>query len=260
MAGYPYNLATDGIRDFSRSTLLDKRRISRDPLSGYPTGTVFHSQYYPLLSSGSIVVYVSGSAWVPSSVDYDTGEVVLASAPNVQPQATYTLSPLSTSQFKSILMSAFDDMQSRWTRDNWYLSSGSTTITDPTEDDANIFVVYQDSSGSVFSPLCSGSLAFHQLRTQIRFYMTCAEKVYHELEHAYSARHGIDVRESRGVSIARSRMASNYEGVMDRLDRKVVSAMKSAQDQYYTAGEHIGEFIGPYHSDDYTEDYVWWED
>src|SRR5512143_2650505 len=100
-----YDLAVDGVRDFSRySNLLGQRKISRDPLSGLADGTntAFHTQDAPILSSGSVSVYnASGVGVLVSSVDYDTGEIVMPSAVTYQPTATYTYTPYTTSQIKS---------------------------------------------------------------------------------------------------------------------------------------------------------------
>ena len=256
-----YNLVTDGARDLKRyTTLLQSRKVSRDSLSGIADGTntTFHTQYFPVLTSGSLTVYnASGSIVAISSIDYDTGEVVLSAAPSFQPKATYTYLPYTTSQLTSILMAGFDEMESRWSR-GWYLTSSSSALVEATEDSTNIYVAsYNQSTGAVSDPICSGSLVFSSLRTQVRFYMACCEYSFLARKLVDASETGISVREARGASIDRTRIPQNMELALSRAESKLVKSMVTAQEQTYTSGENYGGGISPLHTLDYEDNYQW---
>ena len=257
-----YNLVVEGERDFARrSTLLKQRKISRDPLSGLLDGSnrVFHTQYYPTLSSGSMSVYVSGTSLVVSSVDYDTGEVTLSGSPSAQPMASYTFIPLTSPQFKSLLIDGFDEMQSRWVRSGYKLSSGSMAPwVEPTEDSAAIYLVYENASGSLCDPVISGSVVFSRSRTQINFYMACCEFRFLERMHAESAMNAIGFREGRGgASFDRQRVPDAMRELLGMKERQLIMAMKSAMDEQLTDDSHLGVSFGGPHSEDYEDNFKW---
>ena len=96
-----FELWTDGLTVVDRTArLFNKHVVARDPLSGVVDGvnTVFYANYYPMLSSGSVGLYVGGETTVaPSSytIDYDAGCFVLIPAPVSQPTASYTFAKYS---------------------------------------------------------------------------------------------------------------------------------------------------------------------
>jgi hypothetical protein len=256
-----YNLLVEGIRDLSRYTsLLQQRKVSHDSLSGIVDGSnkTFYTQFSPVLTSGSLIAYVSGSPVVVDSTDYDTGTIVLSGIPSKQPDATYTYTPFTVSQRVSMLMSGFDEMQSRWVRSDWYASSGSVApVVTPTEDDTNIFIVQLTSSGSLIDPQCSGPVPFSELRTQIRFYMACCEYSYLARQLTENALTGISFRERAGAQIDRTRIVPNLKMALDTAESNAVRTMRAAWDQYYVNGEQYGTAIPPEHSVGYETQYNW---
>lgn len=259
-----YDLSVDGVRDFSRYTnLLGQRKISRDSLSGLVDGAnaTYHTQSAPILSSGSLTIHDgSGSVVLVSSVDYDTGEIVMPSPPDYQPTATYTYTPYTTGQIKSFLMAGFDEMQGRWPRAEWYLSSSTSALTNPTDDDSHIYVVLRSApTGELTDPSCSGSIAFSLLRSQIRFYMACCEYAYASRQLQFSAETGIAFRETRGAAVDRQAIAKNIDLSLERIEKRLITAMIRAQEEYY-AGGNLGAYVPPYHTKDYLENYEWQSD
>jgi hypothetical protein len=261
-----YDLTINGIKDFARySSLLPQRKISRDPLSGTTDGTntTFHTQFYPILSSGSLTVFnASGSVIATTSVDYDTGEVVLPNAPSFQPKATYTLTPYTQSQRLSFLISGFLEMQGWWVRDSWYLSSSSTVQTDADEDSTHIYIVKKDeTSGSLTDPACSGSIPFSKLPTQIGFYMACCEYAFIKRQLVETSMTSLDFREGRGgVAVNRTQIPKNLQLALTEANQQLIRKLKAAFDQYYTGGEQFGGNVLPVHTDDYTENFEWQSD
>ena len=257
-----YNLLVEGIRDLSRYTsLLQQKKLAHDPMSGIVDGSnrTFYTQFSPVLTSGSLTTYVSGSLAAIESTDYDTGVVTLTTAPAKQPDATYTFTPFTSSQQVSMLMSGFDEMQSRWVRSDWYLTSGSVVLTEATEDSTAIYVVQKSSTGSLVDPPCSGSVPFSALRTQVRFYTACCEYAYKSRQLMETAMTGISFRERAGAQLDRSRIPGNIKLALDVAEENVVRTMRAAWDQYYTDGEQFGGAIAPSHSVGYDSQFDWHE-
>lgn len=257
-----YDLLVQGLTDLTRATaLLGQRKVSRDPLSGTADGLncVFHTQYYPVLTSGSLAAFDSlGVSLSVSSVDYDSGEVVLASAPTAQPSATYTMTPYTTGQLASFLIAGFDEMMARWPRENWFLSASDAAYVAGAEDAAHLYLCYIDSSTGVpADPQCSGSTPFSKLRTQIAFFIACCQYAFVARQHVENSLSGIDFRESRGAAINRTAIPKNLAEALTRLNEEVIRAMKSAQDQYYSDGAHLGGNVAPYSTEDYEENFQW---
>ena len=258
-----YNLLVEGIRDLSRYTsLLQQKKVAHDPLSGIVDGSnrTFYAQFSPVLTSGSLTAYVSGSVVSVESTDYETGVITLSNAPAKQPDATYTFTPFTNNQQVSMLMSGFDEMQSRWVRPDWFLSSGSVVLVSPTEDDTAIFMVQRQTSGSLVDPPCSGSVPFSWLRTQVRFYMACCTYSYLARQLTETALTGISFRERAGAQIDRTRIPANIKLALDVAEENVIRSMRAAWDEFYTDGEQFGAAIAPDHSVGYDTQFNWHEE
>ena len=112
-----FELWTDGIAVVDRfGRLFNRRSIARDPLSGVvdSVNTVFYANYYPILSSGSLSLYVGGDTPISASaysVDYDAGCFTLTPAPVSQPQASYTFAKYTESIMRSVMVAGFDEMR-----------------------------------------------------------------------------------------------------------------------------------------------------
>ena len=110
-----FELWTDGVRLVDRFIrLFDKRPVGRDPLSGIVDGsnTIFYSNYQPILSSGSVGLYTSGSlVFVQNTdytLDYDAGMFNFTNAPSVQPTASYVTAKFSEIFFLDVFCGSLD--------------------------------------------------------------------------------------------------------------------------------------------------------
>lgn len=252
-----YDLKTSGVSDLGRSTLFRSRAVKRDRLSGLVDGSnaVFHTTYYPMLSSGSCIVYSSGS--VVSSegyeVDYETGAIVFNNAPAVQPEADYTYSQLTTEQFVDILMAGFDEMEGRWTR-GWYLSSNGTTYAVATRDDDHIYIVSKAADGTVSDPVC-GTVGFSASRTQIRFFIACCEYVLLRNRADDSAGSMYTFREGMGgLTIDKSDIPRNLEQALERKEKELAKLLQVVWEQ---ADEELGGYVPPVCTEEYEAVYGW---
>lgn len=248
-----FDLSVGGIANFARiDSFLTQRTIARDPLSGLvdSANKVFFSSYAPIQSSGSVVVRDSSGSKIGGTFDADTGEIELTSAPSSQPVATYTFTPYTVSQQLSFLIQGFQEMESRWFR-GWALQDVDGVSAD--ENSANIYVV--NSSGSDPS---TGQSTFGTSQAQIGFFMSCVRYVYLLTQLTGSAIGDFMWRESmRGMTVDQSKRPGNLDKAVERAEGAMVSAMYNAQDEHYTAGEHLGGFIGSPVTDVYVSTLEW---
>lgn len=235
-----YNIAVEGYRDFARTALsLGQQTISRDPLSGVVDGSnnLFHTNYFPILTSGSMGVYVNGSI-VPATADYNTGEVTLATAPSYQPRASYTLTPYTSYQILQFLMRGFDEMEGRYNR-GWKLvtTTGSAAI----ETSDAIYIV--DSNGN--DPV-TGSTTFSTSRAQIAFFQICCEYAFMSINMRYGARQYYMWRETvRGMTVDKSMMPKNMDLALARLEKDLLAIMGEAVGEYENDAQYGGAILGP---------------
>src|SRR3990172_6470873 len=170
-----FELWTDGVTLIDRvARLFNKHAVARDPLSGVVDGQnrVFYVNYPPILSSGSLGVYVGGNTPVSSSlytVDYDAGSIVLTPAPVAQPTMSYTTTKYTNSIVRSILVGGFDEMEGWWYR-GYALTDTLNTVNPITEDSSAAYVV--DSSGS--DPTIA-AVTFSTSRSQLNLYGKCTQ-------------------------------------------------------------------------------------
>lgn len=232
-----YDLLTRGFADFVRlDNVLEQQTISRDPLSGVldSENVVFHTNYYPVLTSGSFGIYVNGSL-VSGTANYDTGEVILSEPPESQPEANYTFTPYTAKQISSFTIQGFLEMEGFWPR-GWQLLDGSGAWAD--ENSANVYIV----DGGGVDPSING-VNFSSSRLQVGFYIACCEYRFVKTQHRTAANTDYMWRESvRGMTIDKSKRPENIKGVVAELRGDLLKMMEQAQLQFYN-GDNFGGFI-----------------
>lgn len=250
-----YDLLTRGFADFVRlQNVIEQAAISRDPLSGVLDGVnkVFHATYAPMLTSGSIGIYVNNTL-VPGVANYDTGEITLVDAPPAQPQANYILTPYTANQIAQFTIQGFMEMEGLWSR-GWQLLDGSGNWA--TENSANAFVV--DSGGN--DPNCGGVL-FSQSRVQVALLIACCEYRYEKTQFRTAANSDFMWRESvRGMTVDKSKRPLNIKAVIDDLREELDRLLAQAQTQFYPGGENFGAFVPSPATLTYVGNYAWQSD
>lgn len=251
-----YNLKTDGLEDWVRTQWVHKRKISYDPLQGELDGsnTVFYTTYAPIYKSGSITI--SGGSL--SSVDYDTGTVILVAPPSSQPKATYYMLSMTEDAIYDVLVSGFDEMETRLPR-GFRLSSSSVVYEPATIASENMYIMDANGNDPPLRSGASGSV-WSLSPVQRKFYMACCEYVYVLGRTVWNAEHGFRYKEDRGALIDKSRVASNLENVLDRLEIKLQRLAQSAADEYYTDGEYYGGYVSSPATRTYMEELEWQTD
>lgn len=240
-----FELWTDGLTVVDRTArLFNKRVVARDPLSGVVDGvnTIFYANYYPLLSSGSIGLYVGGNTAVSASaytIDYDAGCFVLTPAPVSQPSANYTFAKYSETIIRSVMVAGFDEMEGRWLR-GLTLSDTLSAIAPITEYSSHAYLV--DSSGS--DPQV-GAITWSQSRAQIDFYAKCTQLAFYRTlagEHALS---DFIWKEAQGLFIDKSKTVPNLMAVIAELEKAMAKVQENAQLEWYGSDALYGGTITP---------------
>lgn len=219
---------------------MGQQTISRDPLSGVVDGSnnVFHTNYYPVLTSGSLGVYVNGSL-VSGTADYNTGEVTLAAAPVYQPYASYTFTPYTSYQMLQFMMRGFDIMEGFWNRGFKLVDTSGSVAT---ENSSAILIV--DSQGN--DPPVNGDILFSTSRAQIAFYQVCCEYSFYSISARQSARTAYMWRETvRGMTVDKSMIPKNLQAVLAELKQEIDGILDEAQGQYYNGEQYGGVILGP---------------
>ena len=240
-----FELWTDGLTVVDRTArLFNKRVVARDPLSGVvdSVNTIFYANYYPLLSSGSVGLYVGGNTAVSSSsytIDYDAGCFVLTPAPVSQPTASYTFAKYSETTIRSVMVAGFDEMEGRWFR-GLSLSSTLSAITPITESSSLAYIV--NSTGS--DPTV-GSITWSQSRAQIDFYAKCTQLAFYRTlagEHALS---DFIWKEAQGLTVDKSKTVPNLMLVIGNLEKALTKIQEGAQLEWYGSDAMYGGAISP---------------
>lgn len=240
-----FELWTDGLTVVDRTArLFNKRVVARDPLSGVvdSVNTTFYANYYPLLSSGSIGLYVGGNTAVSPSqytIDYDAGCFVLTPAPVSQPVASYTFAKYSEMTIRSVMVAGFDEMEGRWFR-GLSLSDTLNSLVPITESSSHAYLV--DSSGS--DPAV-GAISWSQSRAQIDFYAKCTQVAFYRTlagEHALS---DFIWKEAQGLTVDKSKTVPNLMQVIDSLEARLAKAQENAQLEWYGPDALYGGTITP---------------
>lgn len=229
----PYDLGIQGLKDFHRiDGLLAQRKIPRDPLSGVVNGInkIFYTNYFPILSSGSLTVYDSAGSTYAGTVDLDTGEVEVVAAPSNQLAATYAYTPYTVAVQLGFLISGFQVMESFWPRGFRLLDSGGN----PADEDSDALIVDDGSGGDPFTGKA----------TQLGLFVAACRYTYLLTLLTGAANTDYAWRETaRGMSVDKSRRPGNLAQAVETAKALLDQALGDAQIAWYN-GDNLGAFVG----------------
>lgn len=249
-----YDLIADGLLDVKR--FIEIERVGRDPLSGIIDGsnTLFFTTYNPILSSGSLVLY-EGATVVPATdftIDYDSGEIIAASAPSQQFRATYYVTQYTNTRLTRFLMNSFQFMEAAFRR-NWRLSSSASTYAAVDETSGSMYIV---DATTMIDPV-TGSKTFSTSHVQVGFFLSCLELTM-AMWKLDQAADGFMWREDRGITVDKSRVAQNRAQYVEFVKKRHAVYLQAAQEEYY-ASTHYGGFVGNPITEDYLYNFEWQE-
>jgi hypothetical protein len=226
-------------------SLFNIQTVTRDPLSGIvdSSNVVFRTTYSPIMTSGSLGVYLNNSLQSAAdySVDHPSGTIIFNSAPSVQPQATYQMSAYPDSVLRGLLVAGFDEMELRWFQ-GLSLSSvqGTGQILLADQNSVNAFVVNTSGSdppiGDIFWSTSNAQIAFFARCVQYAYVMTLMN------EHAFSS---FIWQEAQGLRVDMSRVAANLDTVAERLNKDLIRYQDQAMFQIHGGDMYGGSVVPP---------------
>jgi hypothetical protein len=252
-----FDLWTDGATVARRfTTVFNQSSIGRDGLRGVvnSVNTLFYANYTPILSSGSVAIYTSGSDPLSASgysLDYDSGLFTLTVAPSVQPTASYTTARYSNNTLRSVLVAGFDLMESLWFRQFTLSTVVGETPVPVDETSPAAYIV--NSSGS--DPQIS-NYTLSTSRNQINLFASCVQIAFIQFQMFEAAMQGFSYRESMGASIDKSKIPANLKLALDRLDKSIIAMLKTAQYEWY-GGAVFGGNVPPLYTADFVAHRYW---
>lgn len=250
MAETEYSLE-DARTTLKRSALWLTQDISMEPMLGLADGSnaVFHFSYTPVDADSTVTIYDASGVELDgyTVLSYDGGSVRFSSGsiPTSTVYASYTAQAVPDSKLLNICRAGFDDMQTRYRRD-WYLvSSGG-------------YNYISSSATEVIDPVC-GSNTLSTSRVQIDFLNACCEYVLTRALYTDAALRNYAYREERvgGLMVDRSRQAETFRALLAEADKKANEKMAAARDEDGATSEW-GSFIPGAQSDTYADAWEWW--
>lgn len=241
-----FDLFNEGVLLVDRyARIFNVQQLARDPLSGLVDGsnTVFYSTYSPILTSGSVGIYLNNVLQSASgySVDHTPGAFIFNTAPSVQPQATYKTARYNADIIKGILVSGFDEMELRWYRGlSLSETEGTGQIVLADQDSVNGYIV--NSSGSN-PPI--GDKFFSTSNVQLAFYARCTQVAFYQIllgEHAVAS---FLWQEAQGLKVDKSMIAKNLKLALDALEKKMDKYLEQAMIEWEGTDVYGGAILDP---------------
>lgn len=247
-----YDLAVRGKQDF-RLRIDRMHSVVRDPLEGVVgVGTVFRTRFRPVSTTPAPVVYTSGSMDTDLyELDAESGTVVFDTTPETQPSMTYHWSNMTDDEVVGVMFDGFHEMEGRWPRRFKLVDDGGDEVLYPDEA-SNIYVV--DQSGN--DPVC-GNDTFSTSAAERNLLLVCARYMHLARRLDETAEHMFMFREDRGLTVDQRTIPQNLDLALKNAESQVQNAIRAAQAQYFTSGEHMGSAILDVHTADYFSDYEW---
>ncbi len=205
------------------------RAVALQPLEGLADGVnkVFRFPFAPLAMTPAPFIYtlVAGGkvAVTVDVINYDTGDVLLSTAPTLTPYADFMATMFRPTQLDALARRGFIEMQIRWLR-SLYLYN----------DDGTIVVSASDSEA--VDPV-TGATTFSKSEVQKGFLVKCAEFVALRMLVEDANINSMSYREERmgGLLVDLTRRAKDFQEYL----KAAAEALRAAED---AARSECGEF------------------
>lgn len=198
------------------------QRVVQEPIVGLVDGynTRFNLASPPGVAYTLSLIKSDGTTVVPTSIDYDSGAILLSSAPTVSIYASYTHSLLSNSDAAGLFEEGFALMESLWSRTYYIVATGS------------VWAV-SSSSSIVVDPVILTS-TFSSRVQQTAFMVDCMYYAWVQSSLGEATYNAMAVREQRasGLQIDRTRQPDAFKGLIEmaekRLENSLIFALEDA--------------------------------
>jgi hypothetical protein len=191
------------------------QRVVQEPVVGLVDGsnTRFNLASPPAVSATASFITSAGAAVTPSSVDYDSGALLLGTAPTTSIYASYTHSLLSNSDAYGLFEEGFSLMESMWSRTYYLLVTGDVKV-------------ISSSVSAVVDPVILTS-TFSSRVPQTALVADCMFYAWVNSALAEATYNAMAVREQRasGLQIDRTRQPDAFKSLIEMAEKRLASSL-----------------------------------
>ncbi|MGB2747623.1 MAG: hypothetical protein WBC34_05435, partial [Thiofilum sp.] len=165
----------------------------------------------------------------PSAIDYDSGAILVSSAPTLSLYASYTHSLLASTDAYGLFEEGFALMESMWSRGYFLVTTGDIKT-------------ISSSSSTIIDPVVSSS-TFSARVQQTALVVDCMYYAWVQSSLAEATYNAMAVREQRasGLQIDRTRQPDAFKGMIEMAERRLQSSLIAAM---VDAGEEDDAYEG----------------
>ena len=194
------------------------QRVVQEPIIGLVDGANarFNLASPPAVTASASLITSAGAAVVPTSIDYDSGALLLGSAPTVSIYASYTHSLLSNTDAYGLFEEGFALMESTWPRTYYLVATGSVKAV-------------SSSVSTVFDPVILTS-TFSARVSQTALLADCMFYTWVNSALAEATYNAIAVREQRasGLQIDRTRQPDAFKSLIEMAEKRLAASFDAA--------------------------------
>lgn len=206
------------------------QRVVQEPVVGLIDGVNlrFNLASPPGVAYTATLIRSDGVAVVPYSIDYDSGALVLSSAPTQSIYASYTHSLLSNSDAAGLFEEGFALMESLWSRTYYIVATG------------DVWVI-SSSSSTVVDPVILTSTFSSRVR-QTTFVVDCMYYAWVQSALGEATYNAMAVREQRasGLQIDRTRQPDAFKNLIEIAEKRLEASLVFALDDAGVVGDYYG--------------------
>lgn len=208
---------SQALTDLKRDTLWNGAAVSTEPMVGTVNGSnqIFRTVSSPI-DEDTLQVFNSSLTQLTSGVDYTlssaaTGTVVMTSAPVATVYASYTATELTTTDLNNLILSGFDEMESRYPRGYYLYDTGGGAL------------VISSSSSTETDPDLGNGLSFSESKAEIGFFLLCCRYRVAMAMWERAAAGAVSYREERmgGLMVDTTKTPDGWKKLADVLDGRI---------------------------------------
>lgn len=194
------------------------QRVVQEPVIGLVDGvnTRFNLASPPAVTASATLMRSDGVAVVPSAIDYDSGAILVSSAPTLSLYASYTHSLLASADAYGLFEEGFALMESMWPRGYFLVATGDVKA-------------ISSSMSAVIDPVIS-TTTFSARVAQTALAVDCMYYVWVQSSLAEATYNAIAVREQRasGLQIDRTRQPDAFKSMIEMAERRLLASLPYA--------------------------------
>lgn len=194
------------------------QRVAQEPIVGLVDGanTRFNLASPPAVTASATFITSAGATVVPTALDYDSGALLLGSAPTASIYASYTHSLLSSTDAYGLFEEGFALMESTWPRSYYLVATGDVKS-------------ISSSASTVVDPVILTS-TFSVRVAQTALVADCMFYTWVNSALAEATYNAMAVREQRasGLQIDRTRQPDAFKLIVEMAEKRLAASLVNA--------------------------------